>query len=335
MGTLTDRAERAVLGAMLASPALRYKLGHVVRPGDFHDPWHQHVYQVIVSVSKGGQRDPARLRAAITAADPSITHADLDQLVQDCPDPGHGVAYAAMLVYGYSQRYLADRGRELAARSRQLSRDSDIIRRTDAAGGEAAGAAATHLGRLGDALRAHAATMVPNTTGPSIPVLHYPNTDHARREELVLAAFLHVTPAEADDIRRVLGPSAITDPYRREAFQVISAMVRDGRPVDELTLDWAIAERGLPLQPKGGGATFGQRLAHVPVSLPEALTAAHALQGRSMSLAEPPQLGTAGTRRGTGARRPGHPAGSQLAPILPLRRGGLPPDGPGPGLRPR
>jgi len=171
-------------------------------------------------------------------------------------------------------------------------------------------------------------------------VLRYPNTEQAQREELVLAAFLHAKPAEAEQIRRVLGPSAIKDPYRRGVFQVISAMIRDGRPVDDLTLDWAIAERGLPLQPKGGGATFGERLARVPVTLQEALTAARALQGQHEQASRGPaaglqQQGRPGTRSVTGTRTQGHPAGSQLAPVLPLRRGGLPPDGPEPGPKPR
>jgi hypothetical protein len=185
-----------------------------------------------------------------------------------------------MLVFGYSQRYLADCGRELAARARQLGRDADIVSQTDDAGDNEIAAAAIHLRKLGSALRAHAATMVPATTGPSIPVLRYPVTEQARREELVLAAFAHLTPADAQEIPWVIRPEAITDPYRRAVFGIVNDMACDGRPIDELTLDWAIAERGLPLQVRGGGATFGQRLARIPVSLQEALIAARELQAQ-------------------------------------------------------
>jgi hypothetical protein len=298
------------------------------------------VYQVIVSAGKRGPRDPAGLCAAIIKADPSITQADLDQLVEGCPNPDHGVAYGSMVVFGYSQVYLAERGHELAARSRQLTRDADTIRRTDEAGSEAVAAAARHLGRLGDALRAHAAQAVPGTTATAIPVLRYPNTEQARREERALAAFLHLEPAAAQDIVWVLGPgTAITDPYRRAVYQVISDMVRDGKPIDELTLDWAIAERSLPLRPKDGGATFGERLARVQVNRQEAATIAGALRDQqehpSPTPGTAPQQGKTGTRRGTGVRGQGHPAGSQLAPVLPLHRDRLPPNGQDPGPRPR
>jgi len=338
MGTLTDRAERAVLGAMLADPAACRTLRRVLQPGDFQDPWYQRIYQVITSVSKDGQRDAARLRAAVCQADPSLTRYDLDQLADGCPNPQHGTAYGSMLVFGYSQRYLAERGQELNARAGQLRRHAGIISRADAGAGDAIASAATHLSRLGNALRAHAATGVPAETGTAIPVLRYPATEQARREELVLAAFVHMKPADVKDILWVVGPQDIKDPYRRAVLEVIDAMVWDGRPIDELTLDWAIAERGLPLQPKGGGATFGERLARLPVNHQEALTAARALQGQQASTklgATPQQQGVAGTPRVTGNRSPRHPAGSQLPPILKLHRGGLPPDSPDPGPRPR
>jgi replicative DNA helicase len=277
MATLTSRAERAALGAMLANPAICRKMRQVTEPGDFQVPWHQRLYQVIASVSARGPHDPAALRAAITGTDPSLARFDLDQLAADCPNPEHGLAYAAMLVFGYSQRYLAERGRELTARGRQLGRDADITSRTDEAGGHAIATAASHLRKLGDAFRAHAATMVPATSGPSIPVLRYPATEQGRREELALAALAQLKPADAEELLWILRPEAFKDPYRRAAFEVISGMAGDGWPVDELTLDWAIAERGLALQPKGGGATFGERLARVPVSLQEALTVARQL----------------------------------------------------------
>jgi hypothetical protein len=155
---------------------------------------------------------------------------------------------------------------------------------------------------------------------------------------VVLAAFLHVTPVDAEDILCVLGSSAITDPYRQAVYDVISGMVRDGRPIDELTLDWAIAERGVTLHPEGGEATYGERLARVHVTLHEALTAARVLQGqrdRAQTPAGSPQQQTSASRRVTGTRSQGHPAGSQLAPVVRLHKSRSPLDGPDPGPRPR
>jgi replicative DNA helicase len=340
MATLTARAERALLGAMLANPAVCSKVRQIVEPGDFHVPWHQRLFQVVVAVSEKGPRDPAGLRAAITRADPSLTRFDLDQLVEDCPNPDHSAAYASMLVFGYSQRYLADRGRELAARAGQLDRDAGILHRTDEAVGNEIAAAAIHLRKLGNALRAHAATMVPDTNGPSIPALRHPATEQARREELVLAALAHLKPADAEEIRWVMRPEAITDPYRRAVLEVVSDMACDGRPIDELTLDWAIAERGLPLRPRGGGATIGERLAHMPVSLQEGLMAARELQAQQERAGRGPaaglqQQGKPGSRRVTGTRTQGHPVDGQLAPILRLRPGGPRMDGHDHGPQPR
>jgi replicative DNA helicase len=338
MATLIDRAERAVLGAMLANPALCRTIRTIVRPGDFQDLEYQRIYQAIVSASWRGPHDPARLRAAITQADPSLIWHDLDQLVEDCPSPDHGAAYGSMLVFGSSQRYLTDRGRELANRASQLGRDADILHRTDESGSNEIAAAAIHLRKLSNALRAHAATMVPATTVPSIPVLRYPVTEQARREELVLAAFAHLTPADAEEVRWVMRPEAITDPYRRAVFEVASDMACDGRPIDELTLDWAIAEHGLPLKPRGGGATFGQRLARSPVSLPEALTAARELQAQQEQAGRGPAAGLQqkpGSRSGAGTRSQAHPAGGHLAPVLKLPRSGPGLDGHDHGPLPR
>jgi len=337
MDALATRAERAVLGAMLANPALYDTLRGVVWPGDFRDPGYQRMYRAIASASRRGPRDPAGLRAAITQADPSITQPSLDQLAAGCPNPDHGIAYGHMLVVSASRRSLADRGRDLAIRGLQLSRDADVIRRIDDVGADALAADAGHLSKLGDALRAHAGTGVPDTTGASHPEPRHPDTDQARREELVLAALMHLNPEEAAEILRALGRPAITDPYRREVLEVLSGMVRNGRPIDELTLDWALTERGLPLRPEHGGATTGERLARIQASLQEALTSARALQGQqpSPTPAGSPEQGTAATRRVTRTRSQGHPAGSQIAPILRLHRGALPPDGPDPGPRPR
>jgi replicative DNA helicase len=335
MDTLTDRAERAVLGAMIASPAARDTLRQLLRPGDFRDPWHQRVYRAIASVSEGGLRDPAGLRVALAEAEPYLTEFDLDELAESCPDPGHGTAYGHMLVVAASRRSLAGHGRDLAIRGMQLSRDADVIRRLDDAGADALAVDAGHYTRLGDALRAHAETLAHGRAGPKAPMLRYPITRQARHEELVLAALVHLNPDDAAEVLQALGRATMTDPYRQEAIEVLTSMARNGRPIDELTLDWAIAQRGLPLQPNDGGATFGQRLARTPVNLPDALTAAQALQGRQAGTDPAPQHGVPGIRRVTGARQPGYPASSQRAPILRLHRNGLPPDGPDPGPRPR
>ena len=275
MDALTSRAEHAVLGAMVASPALCDRLRRCVKPAEFEDEWHRHVYETIVSVSRGRPLVPDGWREAVLQADPSLTHDDLNALVSGCPDPGHGIVYGTMVVTCWARRHLADSGRAMAARSRELSREASLISRADAPGGREAAMVADHAGQVAKAIRAHAAAIEPRAV---LPGQGDPGPGQAGREELVLAALLRQWPEQAREILQILRPEAFRDEYRREVFRVLSAMHQATRPVDELTLDWELAAHGLSLRSQGGGETYGQRLARLRTGYEEAVFAAREIQ---------------------------------------------------------
>jgi replicative DNA helicase len=322
MDALTSRAEHAVLGAMVANPALCDRLRRCVKPAEFEDEWHRHVYKTVLSVSHGRPPVSDGWREAVLQADPSLTDDDLNALVSGCPDPAHGMAYGAMVVSCWARRHMADSGRALAARSRQLSREASLASRTDAGGREAA-VIADHITKVARAIRTHAAAIGPWETGAGLPGRADPSPGQARREELVLAALVRQWPEQAREILQILRPEAFRDEYRREVFRVLSAMHQAARPVDELILDWELATHGLPLRSRDGGETYGQRLARLQTGYEVAVFAAHEIQDQHEPCGRPRAagLGQAGKPRVRSAARTPRQvrgAGEMPRPVLRL-----------------
>jgi hypothetical protein len=208
LDALTSRAEHAVLGAMVANPALCDRLRRCVKPAEFEDEWHRHVYETILSVSHGRPPVLDGWREAVLQADPSLTPDDLNVLARGCPDPGHGIVYGTMVVACWARRHLADSGRAMAARSRQLFREASLVSRVDAAGGREAAVIADHVGKVASAIRAHAAAIRPQATGAVLPGRADPSPGQARREDLVLAALVRQWPKQAREILQILRPEA-------------------------------------------------------------------------------------------------------------------------------
>ena len=190
MDGLTSRAEHAVLGAMVANPGLCDRLRRCVKPAEFEDEWHRRVYEAILAASRGRPPVPDGWREAILRAEPSLTPDDLNALARGCPDPAHGMVYGAMVVSCWARRHLADSGRALAARARQLFREASLVSRAGAAGSREAAVIADHVGRMARAIRMHAAAIGPQATGAVLPGRADLSPGQARREELVLAALV-------------------------------------------------------------------------------------------------------------------------------------------------
>ena len=333
MDALTRRAERAVLGALVASPALRERL-RFLTDGDFADPGNQRVYRAISAAGHERAPVPDGWRDAIIAADPSLTPASLDALVRDCPSPDHGVAYGVIVVSGWAQRHLAHSGREMAVRSRRLDREARSASRSDPAAGQEIAAVAEHTGRVARVIRAHSASPVYGME----PVRRHAgcSADQVRREELVLAALIRQWPEQALEIARILRPEAFADPFRRAVFVLLRAMRQAGRAIDELTLDWEMAAHGI-LAGVERGETYGQRLARIQTGYQEAIMVAHELQDQHERASRPritgPGMrGNPGGRRAT-VRKPAPQAGDQPRPGLRLIQGVNGEPGPSPQAR--
>jgi hypothetical protein len=247
---LTRRAERAALGAMISDQRLAARLDCLV-PRDFTDPRHREVFQTVRLLSGTPQAAPGTWRDLIARTAGSLaTREYLDDLAVACPDPGHGQAYAAILIQAAVYRLARDRANQIDARALlpgyQGSRRDDI----SAAGAWQAAGPGSHLAEVARALRRHTAKLAPETpdaavgasasgtdlqsglaeavrpfAGPRadaaqtalIPGEPPPGTTAEHREELVLSALLQ-EHAQAGQVLAFLPlPRSRAPPARRSS----------------------------------------------------------------------------------------------------------------------
>jgi hypothetical protein len=253
---LTDRAERAALGAMISDQRQVAKLGCLL-PENFTDPQRHAVFQAIRLLSDTPQLPPGRWRDLIAqTADGLATRDYLDRLAADCPDPDHGPGYAVILISTDLYRQALDRADQLEAQA--LLPDQQANSRGDVrtAGLQQEAVPCSHLAEVARALRAYSAILAGPTpgsaAGPSAPDTRLrteaprielaPPGSVQHREELVLSALLREHP-QAGQILSFLPAAAFTTPARQEIFRAIHRLDQAGRPVDELTVAWNLATR--------------------------------------------------------------------------------------------
>jgi replicative DNA helicase len=226
MPSLTQRAEEALLGALIYNPAQLDDVPHV-RPDDFGDPLHRAVFTAI-----GQVRDevPGAYGAAVTeaiAARADTARADelyLSGLVRACPDTFAAAIYGRMVQEAAFRRALAEHAGTLtqtAGSGYGTSRELD------------------HLARLSAALQIHSHSFetVTSQSGGAVPPAMAGTT--ARQEELLLAGLIQ-NPETVGEIREWLDPEAFTAPDRRRIYEAIVAVDSYGEPVTELTLSWEL-----------------------------------------------------------------------------------------------
>ena len=341
MDPLTARAERALLGAMIADPALTGRLR--ISPHEFASERHAAVYASIRAARQAPSAgSPGGWQGAILRAGPSLTAADLDDLVRACPFVPHGPAYAVMVIQAWARRHLDQSAHILAIRSTLLELDAQQVMPWNEPAGQQMTATARHLQRVAFAIREHAWDFGPYAPGPSSGPLHGASPGRVRREEAVLSGLLRHDPERNPGILRVLPAEAFANLHRREIYQVLTAMHQAGKAVDELTLDWELATQGLPLGGrKSGGAardglTYAMQLARLNGGHEEPATAARELAAEyERSRSEPP-VGSG--RRGkpdTGAttRSRGDAPAAKIPRRLGLRLVQPPPEAGGPTER--
>jgi replicative DNA helicase len=277
---LTRRAERALLGATIAAPWLMAWLR--IRPEEFADPAHRTMFQAILAARQvaGRSRDTQEWRAAILQADPTVAPADLDALVDACPSPRHGIAYAGLVLQAWSSRAVQGVAETIMSRAQLLDSDSQQLMRVAMAEGLEATTVARHMADVATTMHAHVSALG-RTPSPIGPVPDASSPQQAQREEAVLAGLLSQRSDHIDQILDVLDERDIGDPYRRAMTRAARDMHAAGMAVDALTLDWEFAQRGLPLvrQPEQGqhGETYAMRLARSSVDADGPVQAAREL----------------------------------------------------------
>lgn len=280
MTTLTHRAERALLGAVIRDPDLIAELGYI-EPGDFELNRHRELYTAIRETPGSG--DPALPwpQAIVSRAGKDVTLDYLDELVAACPDPVHGRSYAALVLEAAFQRTISEAAWDAAAIHQTLSYDTARL----AEAGSPAESTGTRLtgdvGFAAEAIRVHAARFDPGATyapaGPAAPA----RGQRAHDEELILRAVVaghEVTPRVLDLVR----PAAFTNPLRRDVYAAVRAANAAGHSLDPVTVDWELgriqARRGDDVpEAEGNEPSYATRLAGTSVAGEKVLQAARDL----------------------------------------------------------
>jgi hypothetical protein len=291
MVELTARAERALLGAMIADPELTRGLGYLLGQ-DFSSQQRQALYYgIALNTTPRDAPEVERYQSIISESarfpgGQHVTSAYLSEIAASCPDPGHGAAYAAMVIHARVHRELIADAALMELQARDLARDARRLTRAGGTGGQRAESLASHKAKVAAAMREHASRLDPDTLGPSGPHPLYLPGYQDQREERVLAALL-----QGDrETRQVLGflpVAAFTDWYRQEMFQAIRSLHAARRPVDALTVDWQIAANRartggqlISATPVGSADTYATRLARQQIGDEPPLRTASELQAR-------------------------------------------------------
>lgn len=297
MATLTNRAERALLGAMLRDPGLVTELAYV-ESGDFD--LNQHRVLCTALKDAAGTPDGAESweQAVLAQAGSDVTPDYLEELAAACPDPLHGRCYAALVLEAAFHRAVAEAVEDAAVLGNSVRRDAARLDRAGSAVAFPASMLAADTIHAAVVLQRHVTSFDPGKTcAPAAPPAPDPGDERAKNEETVLAALVggHSSASRVLDLVR---PSAFTDPARRSIFSAAHAAHAAGHALDPLTVDWELARfegrrRDPALRPVDDEPSYVMRLAGASPAGDEVTRAARVLSSRKPSrtpapLVQPP-----------------------------------------------
>jgi hypothetical protein len=292
--SLTERAERALLGAVLADA----QLGHLVcdlKPQDFATWQHAKIFAAVVGLEQRERGDNSgRVFKAVADGD------YMARLTGGCQFPEHATAYARMVMEAAAQRGcislsarpVGEPGARLCE-FRRVGLDGQhmaggIDLSADACAHVAAsGVPAQWIPRRSNGSETLADNECPQAafdpgrssqrSGPFVI------DGKTRSEEHVLAAIVQ-RHEDARTIPRWLPSSAFTAGRRRDLYAAILRLDELGNPVDALTVDWEHARYQAWQQHIGDDTSYASRLARLEVDGPgavcEAMLMAHRMKGR-------------------------------------------------------
>lgn len=235
MSLLTLRAERALLGALVADQDPPEQLANL-RASDFGGREHRALYTDIMTV----RQDTPMLRGAalIDAVASHTGSADigsyLEQLLDDCPDPEHVLTYAKLVQTSAFRREVADHAERLAAETASAPQ-TDGTTYTQLLGG----ALADHARRYA-ALTSVDTSGLRDAFGSPLVSPQYHQDSRAQQEDQLLADLLQ-NPRQAYDLATFLPAESFTDPQREEAYRTMLTLAVDGDPIDEVVVGWQMA----------------------------------------------------------------------------------------------
>lgn len=242
---LTNRAERALLGALITDPGLVPRLEYL-EPRDFADDLHRAIYTAIRSLRhatapSSGDRNTAVARAAGR----QVSEDYVRELGATCPNPRHATAYGLRLIQAALYRQMSQSAEALGAQAAVLGYAGARVVQAGAESGPQALDAARHLGLVSAALRRHTTALAPTSatavqSSATSPVR--PASSQELSEEDVLTALLQ-QHRESDRILSFLPAAAFTSPDRQEIFRAIGRLRQASQPVDELTVIWELGTR--------------------------------------------------------------------------------------------
>jgi len=242
---LTHRAERAVLGALLADPTPPDHL-YGLTSNDFASRLHRDLFTALSDLALARPELDLPERDAVLAAmvtRPGATLADLDQLRQAAPDPAAAASYAELVRTASIHRDVADYADHL---TRTVNHPAPASKDATAADLELS----LHHRRLAIALTRHADAFRPVTA----PTIDTPDADQpldvvaaietgrsarAVLEDQVLADLLR-DPEQILTVSAFLTDNAFSSPLRRHAYRTLVALAYDGDPIDEVTVAWTV-----------------------------------------------------------------------------------------------
>ncbi|ADD45070.1 DnaB-like helicase N-terminal domain-containing protein [Stackebrandtia nassauensis] len=272
MSTLTNRAEAALVGALLNDTTTEN-----LPSLDWHDFSHPGLAEVYRALTYLRSEHPTLhgedlVRATADRANtPGLDAARLGELREDCPRPEHVTAYARIVATNSFHR--------------QLTHHADNLTHSVTQGDSDA-----HLKRIAEVITRQAQAYT-TMDKPGTLTHRQPQDDPASEaqqlEEQVLAGLIQY-PEQGNTLAAMLPSEAITDPHRREIFETAISLASCGDHIDEAILDWELARNrviqhlatGVQPEPsphREPDTVLLHRLAHTPVQANTAITAARTL----------------------------------------------------------
>ena len=261
--TLSARAERALLGALLLRPDAYQDIAYL-DPAQFGDPANAALFEAIRTELT---HDPDQSSSTLTAHLQAVyaatgANSDLASFIETCPDPTAATAYARILVEAELNRTMAAH----AARLVELSEPHSPERSEAAA-----------LIRPEPAISRDA---------ENAPISGSWKGSRPNCEERILAELIQ-HPDQIEQASGAIDAATFTSAARNDLFDAISAVHKRGEPVDALTIAWELDR----IQAEGlrnagvNPAAYVDRLAAVPVEPGTALETAEKIASQEQLVA--------------------------------------------------
>ena len=274
---LTERAEKALLGALLTDPLTIRQVG-LAEAGHFASPLHRQIHAALIPREKNayaGWAGSLSPNAAYARARGVTGDIYLQELLDACPD---APVYAQMVMEAALRRQLALYARRIKYEAANMHHELNRLREIQPEGLDLPQLQTaypdpqrvfSHLMQLSYALQAHAMAFNPSADpsaaastaaapGPAITFAGHVSATvaaltwtsvttaegdwHAVNEEQVLAGIIQQC-APADDFPAWLPAEAFRPGPRREIYGALTGIYYRHDPLDPLILDWELAKR--------------------------------------------------------------------------------------------